>query len=53
MEVIENIFRYVKIQKSQNRQLSYFSLLYQLKLSISQNRPVRLVPCFVGVHHIY
>ena len=23
------------------------------QLPISQNRPVRLVPCFVGVHHIY
>ena len=36
--------RYVKKPKSQNRQTSYFSPLCQLHLSISQNRPVRLVP---------
>ena len=39
-------------KKNQNRQMSYFSPLCQLQLSISKNRPVRLVPCFVGVHHI-
>ena len=44
MEVIENILRYVENQKSQNRQMS-------CQLSMSQNRPVRLVPWFVGVHH--
>ena len=30
-----------------------FSPLCQLQLPISQNKPVRLVPCFVGAHHIY
>ena len=40
-------------KKSQNWQMSCFSPLYQLQLSISQNRPVRLVPCFVGLHHIF
>ena len=48
----KNMLRYVKTQKSQNRQVCNFSTLCQLQLSISQNRPVRLVPCFVGVHHI-
>ena len=33
--------------------MSYFSSLCQLQLSISQNRHVWLVPCFVGVHHIF
>ena len=32
--------------------MNHFSPLYQLQLPISQNRPVQLVPCFVGVHHI-
>ena len=31
--------------------MSNFSPLCQLQLSISQNRPVLLVPHFVGVHH--
>ena len=35
-----------------SREMSYFSPLYQLQLSISQNRPVPLVSCFVGVHHV-
>ena len=47
MEVIENILRYVKKQKSQNQQMSYFSPLCQLHLSISQNRPVQLVACLL------
>ena len=34
-------------------QMSYFSLICQLQLSIPQNRLVWLVPCFVGVHHIF
>ena len=33
--------------------MSYFSPLWQLQLSTSQNRPVRLVPYFVEVHHKY
>ena len=55
MEVIENIlrYRYVKRQKSQNRQMSYFSFLCQIQFSLSQNRPVQLVSCFIGVHHIF
>ena len=40
-----------KKQKCQNQQMSHFSPLYQLQLPVSRNRPVRLVPCFVGVHH--
>ena len=33
--------------------MSYFLPLYaNFQLSISQNMPVQLVPCFVGVHHI-
>ena len=31
--------------------MSHFSPLCQLQLPIPQNRPVQLVPCFVGVHH--
>ena len=51
--MIENILlRYEKEQKSQNRQMTYFSPLCQLHLSISQKRAVQLVPCYVGVHHI-
>ena len=32
--------------------MSYFSPIYQLQLSISQNRPVRLVPqfCWIASH---
>ena len=33
--------------------MSYISPLCQLPLSVSQNRPVRLAPCFVGMHHIF
>ena len=36
MEVIENILRYVK-KISQNQKMSYFSSLFQLQISISQN----------------
>ena len=39
-------------KKSTNQQMSNFSSLYQLQSSISQNRPVQLVPYFVGVDHI-
>ena len=53
MEVIEDMFKVCKKQNSQNWQMSYFKPLYQVQLSISQNRPVRLVFCFVEVHHIY
>ena len=34
------------------RQMSNFSPQCQLQLPVSQNRSVRLVPCFVGVYHI-
>ena len=47
--------RHIKVRKKtkmSNWQMSYFSPLCQLQSSISQNRPVWLVPCFVGVHHI-
>ena len=55
MDVIEDILKYIQKTKtkSQNRQRSYFSPLCQLQLSIYQNRPVQLVPCFVGMHHIW
>ena len=36
--------------------MSHFSPLCQLPIAhrdLSQNRPVQLVPCFAGVHHIY
>ena len=51
MEVIENILGYVK-RKKISKSTGYFSPLCQLQLPLSQNRPVRLVPHFVGVHHI-
>ena len=44
---------HVKNQKSQNRQMDYFSTLSQLQLSVSQNWPVWLVPCFVEMHHMF
>ena len=52
MDVIENILRYVKLPKNSKSTDESFSPLCQLQMSISQNRPVQLVPCFVGVHHI-
>ena len=39
--------------KISNQQMGYFSPLYQLQSSISRNRHVRLVPCFVGVQHMF
>ena len=48
MDVIGNTYKCVK-KKYQNKhlqQMSYFSLLCNLHLSISPNRPVQLVPCF-------
>ena len=33
--------------------MSNFTLLCKLQLPISQTRPVRLVPWFAGVHHIF
>ena len=53
MDLKEDIFMYVKKQISQNRLMSHFSPPCQIQLPISQNRPVRLAPCFVGVHHKY
>ena len=53
MDVVENIVSYIEKQKLQIEQMNYFSPLCQLQLLISQNRPVRLVPCFVRVHHIF
>ena len=53
MEVIDDLLQYVKEPpKSQNKHMSNSALLYQLELPIPQNRPVGLVPWFVGVHHI-
>ena len=52
MEVIENLQKYVNKQTSQNQQMTLFFTPCQLQLSISQNRPVRCVPRFVGVHLI-
>ena len=52
-EIFDNR-KHIKVCKktrSQNRQMSYFSPLCQIQSSISQNRPVRLVACFVGVHN--
>ena len=46
-------FRWDKNTKSPNRQMSYFSPLCKLQLSISHNRHMQLIPRFVGVHHIY
>ena len=50
--VIEDILRYIKT-KSQNRQMSHFSPICHFQLPISQKRPVWLVPCYIGVHHIF
>ena len=36
----------------QNWEMSQIFTLRQLQLSISQNAPVRLVTCFVGMHHV-
>ena len=56
MEVIDNTLRYVRKKKKKkeisNKPMTHIPLLCQLQLSISQNRPVQLVPCFVGVHHV-
>ena len=41
-----------KKANTSNRQMIYSSPLYELQMSISQNRPIRLVLCFVGAHHI-
>ena len=44
--------KHIKVCKTIKISISNFSPLCQLQSSISQNRSVRLVPCFVGVHHI-
>ena len=53
MRVIENILTNVKKSKISKSTDESFSPLYQLMLSISQNGPVQLVPCFILVHYIF
>ena len=42
-----------KKKKNSKSMDEMFSLLCHLQLSMFQDRPVRLVPCFVEVHHIF
>ena len=52
IEVIKDIKVRTKTKIS-NWQMSHFSPLCQFQLRVSQSKPVRLVPCFVRVHHIF
>ena len=51
MEVIENINVCKKTKISKSTDELFSPPIPTSLLSISHNRPVRLVPCFVEVHH--
>ena len=52
MKVIENIKRYVRKQNLKIDRWVTFHPYANFGCPYLKNRPVRLVPCFVGVHHI-
>ena len=52
MKVIADIFRYILKKISKLTDELFFTPM-PTSIAIPQNRPVRLVPCFVGMHHIF